>query len=84
MGVTACVCVGVVISCTNYSPGVATPPDGKELGENEEASSNNSTRFSPNLDSDYHSLSNAPILSPGTIYCVGKYWRVKTLPNGLI
>ena len=58
--------VGVFISCAHCSLGVATPPEGKELGENDEPSSpNNATRFSPNMDSDYHSLSNAPILSPG-------------------
>ena len=55
--------VGVVISCDHCSAGVATPPEGKELGENDEP--NNDARFSPNMDSDYHSLSNAPMLSPG-------------------
>lgn len=45
-------------------PRIATTPEGKELGENEEGSSSNSNPRSPTMDSDYHSLSNAPLLSP--------------------
>ena len=54
-----------------YSIGVAATPEGKELSESEEPSSpNRCSVFSPNLDSDYHSLSNAPI-SPGRIFIYG-------------
>lgn len=46
-------------------PRVSASPEGKELGESEESPSPyRRSVFSPNMDSDYHSLSNAPI-SPG-------------------
>lgn len=57
--------IKVFISCTVF-PGVATSPEGKELGENEEQTSANvDCASSSNMDSDYGSFSNAPIVSPG-------------------
>lgn len=65
MGVAGCVNKRGDWLC--YFLGVTPPPKGKELGENEEQlSTNRDSAFSPNKDSDYHSLSNAPI-SPGRV-----------------
>ena len=56
--------MGVFISRTL---GVVPSPEGKELGESEESlSPYRRSVFTPNMDSDYHSLSNAPI-SPGRV-----------------